>query len=156
MCGQCGYGPLRHIGHFLKGFLGVWSAKAQDGFQRPRNRKKNMGVTPVSGAQRSKFPPYPPQFFLNSRPSRAPKTILCGQCGYGPLGHIGHFLKGFLGVWSGKAQDRIPEAEKLEKRWGVTSGFAANSHASSPHSFLNSWLSKLPVSDHVPIVHGWV
>ena len=30
----------------------------------------------------------------------------------GPIGHIGHFLKGFLGVSCRKPQDRVPEAEK--------------------------------------------
>ena len=34
------------------------------------------------------------------------------QRGYGPIGHIQHFLKGFLGVCSRKAQDRVPEAGK--------------------------------------------
>ena len=30
----------------------------------------------------------------------------------GPIGHIGHFLKGFLQFCSRKAQDRVAEAEK--------------------------------------------
>ena len=61
----------------------------------------------------------PPHVFLNSWLSKAPKTILRGQCGYGPIGHIGHFLKGFLPV-----SQQIPTLAAL-----------------------NSWLSKLPLSD---------
>ena len=73
-----------------------------------------MGVTPGFQCAAQQIPtlPPPPIFFLNSWLSKAPKTILCGQCGYGPIGHIGHFLKGFLGVCSRKAQDKVPEAEK--------------------------------------------